>query len=402
MCKDTRFHGGTRCHTEPAWHRRKRKARSVARTFLKDFVASPSVRKAHKAQRLVLLLERHHSLPFYSTVRTAIQRLGMSWNSNWNGGYWGGAKRSPKKKKPKTQETDKAQQKDAKSTLPGYDSDKWLSPGALRSSSSSSQPSVMELTKVLRTIVDAGKIEIPQDAKHLLKEQENSETKEEFQREQRELNIRRKAHNKVLRLQGALDTKKEKFKAYKAALRDQLFKETERYEQDVAGLEKAIVEAKHNLERIEQGDLGDMKDAKADMEEIELDLLLDGEEGKEKAKLHAQLASSEKEKQETQAKFEALKNQMKTMEAHYQALVQTVGTPMGSMRNPQGISPVPSQELQGQHSPQLPKPGECRDQPGTPGIGPFSRSSTPRLRAGPYTEKKLPCGTEVQDLSHLE
>lgn len=260
----------------------------------------------------------------------------------------------------------------------------------------------MELTKVLRTIVDAGKIEIPQDAKHLLKEQENSETKEEFQREQRELNIRRKAHNKVLRLQGALDTKKEKFKAYKAALRDQLFKETERYEQDVAGLEKAIVEAKHNLERIEQGDLGDMKDAKADMEEIELDLLLDGEEGKEKAKLHAQLASSEKEKQETQAKFEALKNQMKTMEAHYQALVQTVGTPMGSMRNPQGISPVPSQELQGQHSPQLPKPGECRDQPGTPGIGPFSRSSTPRLRAGPYTEKKLPCGTEVQDLSHLE
>lgn len=335
-----------------------------------------------RAINLVGILESHHSKPWYGSVRKAVDRLGMSWNQGWKGGYWTGAKRSPKKKPAKKDQV-KGSSKGS-DALPGYDSEAWLpsSSSSRPQSASASTPSVGELTKLLHSIVNAGKIELPEEAKQLLQSQTISETKDNIQKDQRLINIRRKAHGKLVRLQSALESKKEKFAAYKSALREQLVKETERFDQDVEGLEKAIAEAKINLEKIEAGDFGDPKDPKDEMEEHDLDTMLDLVDSKEKAQLHALLANTEKEKQEAMDKANELQYQMQAMQAQFLSL-QALHAPLGSQRLPLNVSPVPSEDLA--KSPQLPKSV----------VRPFSRASTSRPRDGPYTELKKPCTVEA-------
>lgn len=389
MCKSHTI-AFSRRDREPAWHRRKRKARSVARKFLKSFAANPTLRKAGRAVRLVDLLEKHHSLPFYTSVRTALHRIGMSsWNRGWKGGYWAGAARSPKKKSGKNQQNGKGADSGKDVALPGYDSERWLSSSGSRPSSSTtpSQPTVMELTKVLQTIVQAGNIELPEEAKHLLKNQAATEVKDNIQKEQRLINIRRKAHSKLVRLQAALESKKEKFLAYKAALREQLAKESERYEKDVQSLHKAIKEAQEHLEKIEAEEL----EKEEETEEPDLDMMLDTSDSTEKAHLHAQLANTEKEKQEAVEKAAALQSQMEAMQMQYRSLAQSLHAPLGSQRHPLNVSPVPSEELKAM-SPQMPLGGNTRHQ-----VGPFSRSNTPRARPGPYADSKTPCGVEAKE-----
>eukprot|EP00434_Breviolum_minutum_P008141 symbB.v1.2.007178.t1/scaffold436.1/size343649/10 len=246
-------------------------SRSKARRLLKSFVAKPRAKKVTRALRLVGILERHHPRPCYDSVRRAIRGLGMStWNNSWKGNYWGGGGR---KKIPKPQQPKRKAEK-PHDELPAYDSDRWASSSTLSSSSRPSQPagqpSVSDLTKLLKSIVETGQLELPEEAKALLAAQAETDAKEDIQQEQRLLNAKRKAHGKILRLKDALERKKEKFQVYKAALKEQLAKETDRFQQDVEGINKAILETEAQLAQLEEGNMGD-KDQPAETMEIELD-----------------------------------------------------------------------------------------------------------------------------------
>ena len=396
VCKATRRScpGTARDRPEPSWHRRLRLSRSRARAFLKSFVAKPRVKKATRALRLVDTLERHHSRPCYDSVRRAIRGLGMStWNNSWKGNYWGGGGR---KKAPKPQQPKRKAEK-PHDELPAYDSDRWASSSTLSSSSrpsqSAGQPSVSDLTKLLKSIVETGQLELPEEAKALLAAQAETDAKEDIQQEQRLLNAKRKAHGKILRLKDALERKKEKFQVYKAALKDQLAKETDRFHKDVEGINKAILETESLLVQLEQGNMGE-KDQPAETMEIELDTLLDNTEIKERAGLHAKLALAEKEKQEMADKYEVMNSQLIAMQMQYQHLTQSLRAPMGSQAATWNISPVGSEDLAAKGSPQMPR----AERP----IGPFTRSSTPRPRSGPYTETKTSCATEARTRNPLE
>ena len=294
---------------------------------------------------------------------------------------------------------------ETKEAMPGYDSALW-STSLSASSSTTPEPSVSELTRVLKSIVETGQLKVPPEAAHLLASQEKLELKEEMQKEQRSLNAKRKAHNKVIRLKETLEGKKQKFQAYKMALKEQLAKETERFEQDMQSLKDAITEAEANLAKIERGE--HMEKDIQDVELLEIEELLGTEEGKEKAQLQAMLINSQKGQQEAEEKYTALHQQMVTMQHQYQLLAQSLHTPLSSGHARITPSPVPSQDLA--HSPQLPKPAAMAvlggpNQDGRPSIGPFTRTISPKTREGPYTEKKPPCRTEAEkddNLTHME
>lgn len=319
----------------------------------------------------------------------------MSWQGgNWRGGYWHGARRSPKQRPAKKDKDTGKKEQQQEAAIPGYDSTLWSS-SASSSRPAPTQPGVAELTRVLKTIVDAGQINLPPEAVQLLATQETVEIREEMQKEQKTLNMRRKAHNKVLRLKEALDGKHRKFQAFKQALKEQLVSETERYEKDVKELTVTIEEAEKVVAQIDKGELPVNKD-KMETETVEIEDLLD-DEGREKARLHAQILDSEKGKQEAEEKFIAVQQQLFAMQYQYQALAQTLSAPLGS-QGPQAIpSLVPSEELPA--SPQMPKPKsgmtEAAGMDGRPPIAPFSRASQSRSRDGPYTESKAPCRSEV-------
>lgn len=323
-----------------------------------------------------------------------------SWNNNWKGNYWGG-----RKKQPRTPQTKKKPEK-PQEAIPAYDSDKWaLSSSGPSSSAKSSQstasPSVSELTKLLKTIVEAGKFELPEEAKTLLAAQADAEVKGDMQKEQKLLNAKRKAHNKLQRLKDAVDRKKEKFKVYKLALKEQLAKETERFENDLASINKAIAETELHLEQLENGMVGE-KEIHMEPEEMELENLLESTDGKEKANLHAKVALAEKEKQEMEDKYEAMNAQLIAMQMQYQSLQQQLRAPMGSTANAWNISPVGSEELgSGPFSPQLPKvqPSAKVDGPKTPLVAPFARRERSPRRA---ETSKAPCGLDAANLSKLE
>ena len=162
------------------------------------------------------------------------------WGQGWkSGSYWGTPRRNPKAKgnrprSPKPQKPEKP-----KDVLPGYDSEKWL-PSAQSSSSQSGASEVpqniVELTKILRTVVEAGKIELPKEAMALLSNQAEAEVKTEMQKEQKILNAKRKLMAKIGRLKDAMENKKVKFRTYKAAIKEQLAKESERFEKDLESI----------------------------------------------------------------------------------------------------------------------------------------------------------------------
>ena len=337
-----------------------------------DFIANPHPKRAKKAIRLSSLLEQHHSAPWYSKVRKTLDTLGMSgWGQQWKGNYWTGTRKSPKKRASKPAKGGGKKKDEAKEAMPGYDSALW-STSSPASSSAAPEPSVLELTRVLKSIVDAGQLSVPPEAALLLASQEKVELKEGMQREQRFLNAKRKAHNKVIRLQETLEGKRQKFQAYKQALKDQLIKETERFDQDVKSLKEAIVDAEAHLARLEKGETTE-KD-QPEMEIVDIEEMLEAEEGKEKANLQALLIHSQKEQQETEQKYTALHQQMVVMQQQYQALAHSLCGPHGSSTLRVNTSPVPSQEI-GQ-SPQMPKPAAVTTLPD--GARPLLSSSIPK------------------------
>eukprot|EP00434_Breviolum_minutum_P032245 symbB.v1.2.028519.t1/scaffold3022.1/size65113/4 len=391
---------------EPNWHRKERQIRANARTELAAFVRAPRVDKADRACYLIQLLEAHHSSPKLVRARRALRSCGMSWQgAGWKGGYWKGARTPQRKKTEQNKKSDQAKEQ----KIPQYDSDCWV---VGTSASSSSRPSesagnLQDLTKVLKTVVKAGNFELPAEAMALLESSERDDTRAAFSTEQRALNARRKAFNKVQRLKDAMGKKTEKYRSFRQAIKDQLATETERYERDMEDIKKNLKLAEAELEKIESGvvdeEMASTTPANEDMDIFgAMDLV------KEKDRLQAQLRLAQENSDAKEAKYmetqRNLQHQIQAMQQQMQSMLDHgMVVPTGTRSHVwPAISPVSSQELPGVSSPQMPTVRGA--------VRPFSRS---RDRAEPYlvdnkemkeTTSTGKCRTEAKDggLGNLE
>ena len=321
----------------------------------------------------------------------------MSWQgAGWKGGYWKGARTPQRKKTEQNKKSDQAKEQ----KIPQYDSDCWV---VGTSASSSSRPSesagnLQDLTKVLKTVVKAGNFELPAEAMALLESSERDDTRAAFSTEQRALNARRKAFNKVQRLKDAMGKKTEKYRSFRQAIKDQLATETERYERDMEDIKKNLKLAEAELEKIESGvvdeEMASTTPANEDMDIFgAMDLV------KEKDRLQAQLRLAQENSDAKEAKYmetqRNLQHQIQAMQQQMQSMLDHgMVVPTGTRSHVwPAISPVSSQELPGVSSPQMPTVRGA--------VRPFSRS---RDRAEPYLvdnkEMKETTSTwQVQDRS---
>lgn len=369
------------CCREPSWHRKERQSRSTARKVIAKFIKRPRLRKANRILELVQRLESHHSAPRLLRARAALDNLGMSWQGGgWRGGYWKGAgKRSPQGKK--SQDKKSQQDKDPKGTIPQYDADCWAGGSSASSSKGDAQAgNLQDLTKLLKTVVQAGKIELPPEALAILDASSKEESRASFSAEQKALNVRRKAFNRVQRLKEAMAKKTEKYKSFRQALKDQLATESERYEKDMADLKENLAKAEQDLEKIEAGEV-EMPTAAPEEAVEELDIFDAMDIIKEKDRLKMKLEQSEASSKEMEAKYletqKSLQQQLQMMQQQMQIMAgQNTSMPPGLHGPAWPISPVSSQELP-TGSPQMPNSR----------VGPFNRARTrTREREGPYAK----------------
>ena len=327
----------------------------------------------------------------------------MSWQGKgWNGGYWKGA-RTPQRKKAEPKKKNEPA-KDQKGSIPQYDSDCWVV-GA--SASSSSRPSdsagnLQDLTKVLKTVVQAGNIELPAEAMALLQSSERDDTRAAFSSEQRMLNARRKAFNKVQRLKDAMSRRTEQFKSFRQAIKEQMATESERYERDMEDIKKNLKSAEIELEKIESG-VVDEEMATATPGADEMDIFGAMDLVKEKDRLQAQLQMTQEANEAKEAKYletqRSLQSQLHAMQQQMQMMMEHgVVAPTGTSGNALPAISPPSQELPGVSSPQMPTVRGA--------VRPFSRT---RDRSEPYNVdgKEQPvtskCRVEAKDgLGNLE
>ena len=376
---------------ELSWHRRERRVRSTARGLLARFVARPSANKIQSARKAIQLLEKHHSQPFLVRAREAVRSCSMSWQGGQWKNYWKGAKGAQKKKKENGGKGGN-KSKQATDPIPQYDAECWEvgSPSGPSRPSDAAGAGLQDLTKILQSVVQAGGIELPPEAKQILEATSLEESRSTFTTEQRQLNARRKAFNKVQKLKDALNKKHEKFKAFRQALKEQLNVETERYEKDVTELKEKIKQAELDLTKIEAGEV--IAEPIAEILDGEDDFLNSMAHVKEKTKLQAALAESKANSLEMESKYMAAHKQLQEMQAQMTFLMSQIH-PGGAHNAGMIATPPPSQDLsiRVDGSPQLPKPVMA--------VGPFTRMNNSRTkeRSGPYGGEKTTAPSNVDN-----
>lgn len=184
-----------------------------------------------------------------------------AWNKSgagWKGQYWG------QKNRGKPQPTSKETKKEAdKNKFPTYDAMVVnQSEQSGNSSSSASGDSVWQ--SALRSLLRSNPgLNIPQEIATALDEQSSgmsTEAKSELYMQQKQLNMRRKATQRIERLQAALQRKKLQVTAFQEQMKQQLKQELDKFHKEKTELETQIKDAKDYLRRLEQGE---------NMEEIE-------------------------------------------------------------------------------------------------------------------------------------
>ena len=297
----------------------------------------------------------------------------MAWGGRqWNGSYWKGTKAKPSPKRKVDKKKDKQQPKEA---IPHYDADCWVvgsSASSSKQSDGTAAGNMQDITKLLKSVVQAGKIELPPEAMKLLEDSTKEDGRATFSAEQKTLNARRKAFNKVNRLKEAMSKKTERFAAYKQALKEQLATETERFEKDMAEIKENLAKAEADLARIEAGEPEEVTPIEVETLDT-LDLFSAYDHVKEKNRLEGELNKSQAHNKIMEAKYMETQRQLSVMQQQMQAMVEQVGIGNAGLTWPTSTgTPPPSQDLTGTSSPQM------------PAIGPFTRASTARVRDGPY------------------
>ena len=337
------------------------------------------------------LLERHHSCPFYGRLRRMTwwhkEKL---WKGTWpvKGQGKGAGKTKNQGKQPKKETV--------ASKETSYDSDQWLVGDALSSSSASSSAKGSQeekseiLMKTVKALMESSQ-NVPEEAKRLLTGLEDSEKKQELfqdiKKDQSMLNKRRKAFVKLTRLKEALEKKHVRFKAYKTTMREQLQRETKKYEEDVQELQESIAMAETHLDQIEKG--LDMEEGRLNQEVEETDLMQlvkdsddeknDKEQKKRLRDAQEQLRQSQTEGLQLKGMVQNYAAQMETMQNHILQLTTQIhgGTPPNAaMVNPKGFGSTAG-------SPQIPNTGRIRDP-----MAPFGVAAKTKVRDGPYSDSQ--------------
>ncbi len=278
--------------------------------------------------RGVELLERHHSNPRYNlepllkhTGEWIAYEIGiplrhrMSESWYWKG-TWKDSSRGKGNGKQNKKGKGRGQRKEQDTKVPmfpAYDAMPLTEPsGSSSASASSSQDS--QLKQLMKVLVESSGLKLPEDAKHLLEEDSSSEFRNEMRKTQNQLNKKRKAHAKVQRLKDALLQKHEQFNSFKAKLKEQLQIQQEKYDEDVASLEKNLKEAEASLlSTMEEAPEGLKDPMEVIKEESELEAMLDMQTNNEKLiYLEDQLKHSRSETLATKKMFNAQAAQMQS------------------------------------------------------------------------------------------
>lgn len=257
--------------SEPSWHRRARRVRSKARLAIRRFISKPKVKQSVQVLERARQLERHHSRPRYKILRRVI---GMSEWDSWDGhgkswSYWGAKQKGrgprnaePKKgsgKKGKTKPTkeEKDTAKDKKQEMfPGYDVMPLSSSSSAQPVENTDDPAIWQ--RAFFDLVQSNpQLKLPDGFKDQLmaagKPMEESE-KDRLYQQQKILNTKRKAQQKLERLQQALQRKKFQMTAYQEQMKKQLHFEMQRFQRETAELEQSIKETKELCRKLEAGE----------------------------------------------------------------------------------------------------------------------------------------------------
>eukprot|EP00434_Breviolum_minutum_P031727 symbB.v1.2.028059.t1/scaffold2934.1/size84817/1 len=278
----------------PNWHRRVRARRSRARHRVHRWVLQPRTSTLGLVRAAVDLLEKHHSQPTYTTIRRMPQWWDKPryWKGSWSAGSGGKGKGQSPKPKGGGKKKDEKEQDIA---FPAYDA---LPSSSASTASSGSQDT--DLRQIVKALVQSSAVSLPEEAKKFLEQEEASDFRQELKKTQTQLNRRRKAHGKLLRLRETLSEKHNQYNLFREKMKEQLLSQQQKYEEDVKSLEKAILDAEQALLEIKSDEEKEDPNGPAPMETPELEDILQIDADKKKVELN--LAKElEQSKQETAA-----------------------------------------------------------------------------------------------------
>ena len=341
------FWGANAIARSPNWHRHQRARRSEARKRL----------RVGNTQRLcqdLSLLEGHHSKPLYTKIRS-----GMSWSGSgqWSGSYWGSAGRKARRGQQKKEEgKGKGKAKEERteqtaSSFPAYDAIA-VQQSEVPSSSSGSTDAVWQ-TAFRSLLASNPGLSVPQEVSTMLGGEMKKDAKSELYEKQKILNQRRKATQRVERLQNALTRKTLQMKSYQEQLRQQLRQELERFNKEHKEIEAQLLEAREYLDKLERGEpIEDIKEPTADVTDESLMELL-GIQSTDNAMIRKLMA--EKEYAESAANQMQQQIQLMMNAAGGNALDPAMIGQLGALFSPKRSSPQLPRDV-----PPLkkPKPGE--------------------------------------------
>lgn len=278
----------------------------------------------------VRLLEEHHTVPYYTRFRRVAGYM-SSWRNSSPYSYWGGATRKSRSNggngaKGKSKGKDKSVQDKKKSeegqkdgnTFPAYD--KMEIPktaAATMSASSSSKDGQWAMQHVLQGLVEANPgLKLTPELEQAIQGSKSAETKKDLYDQQRTLNAKRKASQKLDRMEQALKRKRFQMDAYREQIRQQLQAEMTRFAAETKDLEEAIAMQKEIVDRLEKGIVQEedenMENFVDVQEQHSLAALLGLQDDKESEERIAQL---QKEKQEALMQAQRMQEKLTIMMA---------------------------------------------------------------------------------------
>ena len=166
----------------------------------------------------------------------------------------------------------------------------------------------------LRSLIQSNpNLAIPREVTEALEGNAAKEAKTELYTQQKQLNQRRKAVQRVERLEGALKRKKLQMVAYQEHLKRQLQQELQRFRQEQEGIESQLKDAKEYLEKLDRGEDVEEMDHFIDTNENSLAEMLGVTASTDDP---VQLPKERKAKEEAYAMVHQLQTQMQWIMQH--------------------------------------------------------------------------------------
>ena len=241
----------------------------------------------------------------------------MSWQRNQRWNYWG--------TKPKVQQSQKATKSGKESQFPGYDH-----AGSSLPSSSSKLDGEVGMKQALQALMKTNRLEVPEELKSMIEEPLG-----EVREQQKHLNNKRRAIQKLDRLKQARVSKIKKWENFKSDLAKHLKAEQEKYDKDMESLKESINQAQIEVDRIESGM------PPTEEEELDIDSMLEDSTEQE---LRRQLLIAH---QEAEKQRKTMEQMQETLQAYAHALKNETPAPGGTMpevSSPQGVKEPKTKE----------------------------------------------------------